>query len=146
MLRRAAALSLLLIAGTYNWGAAALLAPEYYRRARAEAPYHLQVAISKVVPPASGPSDCLVEGKVVRVFRDATGKHGLDSSIRFPVPCAGPDDRVPAGGVIWTDTDALLRAKFIEVYLVDADGGLATALSQSRIIEAPSDTPQRPVD
>lgn len=137
--------TLLLLVATAA-GAHALLAPEYYRKARVEAPYHVQVAIARVVPPASGAGACVVEGTIAKIFRDAPSKltHGM--SISFPVACHLPGEMVPIGGTIWTDTEVLLHAKYIEVYLVADGAGYETALWQSKIIGAPSANPQLPVD
>ena len=45
------------------------------------------------------------------------------------------------GGTLWTDHDALRRAKYLEVFLNRVDGRYEVALWQSRIMEAPTDTP-----
>jgi hypothetical protein len=122
------------------------MAPEYYRKARAEAPHHVQVEIALVSAPEDGPGDCTVEGRVVEAFKDATGKLKKDTPVSFPVACYHEGDRVPVGGVMWTEVDALQQAKYIEVYLVDAGEGYDVALWQSKIIAAPSAAPQFPVD
>ncbi|MEI9902526.1 MAG: hypothetical protein WDN31_23290 [Hyphomicrobium sp.] len=128
-------------------GARAMMAPEYYRKARAEAPYHVQVAITKVDAPRRGPGTCDVTGKVEQVFKDATGKLPKGAEVGFPVACRRKGDEVPLGGTVWLDTDALEQAEFIEVYLIDgADGGFDVPLSNYRIIAAPSPAPQFPVD
>lgn len=123
-----------------------MMAPEVYQEARAEAPYHVQVAIDDVSVPDETPDDCTVRGKVVRIFRDAPGKLMDGASLTFPIACIRDGDSPFVGGTIWTQVEDLSRARFIEVYLVDRDGGLDTALWQSRIIEEPTDTPQLPVD
>jgi hypothetical protein len=127
-------------------GAHAMMAPEHYRRARAEAPYHLQVAIDKVTPPAEGPGDCRVEGTVVEVFKDTEGKLPVGTPLSFGVACYRPGDRMPVGGTVWTQVAALESAKYIEVYLVDDGPGFSITLSNSRIIDAPSKQPQFPVE
>lgn len=123
-----------------------MLAPEYYRKARAEAAYHVQVAITRVAPPASGAGACRVEGTIAKIFRDTPSKLTDGMPISFPIACHLPGEMVPIGGTIWTDTEALMHAKYIEVYLVADGAGYETALSQSRIIDEPSPTPQLPVD
>jgi hypothetical protein len=125
--------------GLLTTSAHAMMAPEYYRKAREEAPYHVQVAISRVTPPPSGPGTCMVEGKIVEVFKDTSAKLTVGTPIRFPIACyrSGDVDRVPIGGTIWTDLEALTRARYVEVYLVDAGDGFDTALWQSQIIDAP---------
>jgi hypothetical protein len=133
---------LVLLAGS----AKAMMAPEYYRKARAEAPYHVQVAITKVVAPRRGPGTCDVEGKVATVFKDATGKLPVGADVGFPVACHRPGDAIPLSGTVWLDTKALEDAEFIEAYLVDGDPGFDVALWNYRIISAPSAQPQFPVD
>lgn len=123
-----------------------MLAPEYYCKARAEAPYHVQVAITRIAPPASGAGACAVEGTIAKIFRDTPSKLAEGMPISFPIPCSRSGERVPIGGTIWTDTDVLMHAKYIEAYLVTAGAGYETALWQSKIIAAPSATPQLPVD
>jgi hypothetical protein len=142
--KRAGWLCCLAIALTAS--ASALMAPEYYQKARAEAPYHVQVEIALVSAPEEGPGDCTVEGTVVEVFKDATGKLKKGTPVSFAVACYNEADRLPIGGVMWTKADALQQAKYIEVYLVDAAEGFDVALWQSKIIAAPSAQPQFPVD
>jgi hypothetical protein len=132
--------------GFLTTNAHAMMAPEYYRKSRQDAPYHVQVAVSRVVAPSSRPGSCTVDGKVVEIFKDTSGKLAAGTPIRFPIACDSPGDRVPMGGTIWTNLEALMRARYIEVYLVDADDGFDTASWQSKIIGAPSSTPQIPVD
>lgn len=132
--------------GFLTTSAHAMMAPEYYRKAREEAPYHVQVAISRVEPPPSGPGSCTVDGKIVEIFKDTSGKLGAGTAIRFPIACERPGDSVLVSGTIWTDLEALMRARYIEVYLIDAGEGFDTALWNSQIIDAPSSTPQFPVD
>jgi len=139
-----ARLALLLILLTTS--AHALMAPEFYRQARAEAAFHVQVAIDKVTPPAKGPGSCMVEGKVAEVFKDAGNKLPVGAPVSFSVACRREGEEAPIGGTMWTDTDALKSAKYIEVYLVPGVDGYAIAMWNSKIIAAPSKTPQFPVD
>jgi hypothetical protein len=130
----------------FSASANALMAPEYYRKARAGAPYHVQVAITKVVAPRQGPGNCEVEGKVAEVFKDATGQLPKGADVDFTVACRRPGDTVPLGGTIWLDTNSLEQAEFIEVYLNDTGAGFEVALWNTKIIAAPSAAPQFPVD
>jgi hypothetical protein len=43
--------------------------------------------------------------------------------------------------VLWTDVEALTAATYLEVFLDRVDGRYRVALWQSRIIEAPTETP-----
>jgi hypothetical protein len=124
----------------------ALMAPEYYRKARAEAPYHVQIAITKVEAPRTGAGTCAVEGQVLEIFKNATGKLAKDQIIGFTVSCHRKDEKVPIGGMLWLDTDALEKADYMEVYLNDAPGGLDVALWNYKLIPKLSDAPQLPVD
>lgn len=132
--------------GLLATGAHAVMPPAVYQKARADAPLHVQVAISDVAVPEETPSSCIVTGEVVRIFRDTAGALSLRATVAFPVACSRAGDRVPIGGVLWTNADALAAARFIEAYLVGADSPFDVALHQSRIIEAPSDAPLLPVD
>jgi len=140
------------LAGIFLWlglltsAASALMAPEYYRQARAEAPYHVQVAIDKVTLPDSEIGSCLVAGKVVETFKDEGGRLAPGVPVSFGVACYRANAEVPVGGVIWTGIEALEKARFIEVYLVEDGQGFDVALWNSRIVEAPTEEPQFPVD
>jgi hypothetical protein len=126
--------------------AEALMPPWVYRDARANAPYHVQIAVSRVMEPAQTPGACAVAGDVVEAFRDATGKLPKGTPVSFPVSCMRPGDKVPIGGTMWTTVENLKQARFVEVYLVAAGQGYTSALDQMRIIAAPSESPQFPVD
>jgi len=140
------------IAGIFLWlgllasAASALMAPEYYRQARAEAPYHVQVAIDKVTLPDSEIGSCLVAGKVVKTFKDEGGRLAAGAPVSFGVACYRENAEVRVGGVIWTRTAALEAAHFIEVYLVEDGLGFDVALWNSRIVDMPTDEPQFPID
>jgi hypothetical protein len=123
-----------------------MMAPEYYRNARAEAPYHVQIAITKVDAPRQGPGSCSVTGQVLEIFKNATGKLAKDMLIDFTVACHRKGDTVPVGGTVWLDTDELEHADYMEVYLTDADEGFAVALWNYELIPRLSSTPQLPVD
>ena len=127
-------------------GAHAVMPPEVYQKARADAPLHVQVAISDVALPEATPSSCIVSGTVVRIFRDTAGALSVGDTVEFPVPCSRAEDRVPIGGVLWTNADALAGARFIEAYLTGSAPSLDVALYQSQIITAPSDAPILPVE
>jgi hypothetical protein len=133
---------LLLLAGA----ASAMMAPEFYRKARAEAPYHVQIAITKVDAPRVGPGTCGVEGQVLEIFKDATGKLAKDMVIGFSVACYRRGETLPVGGVVWLEIDALEQADYMEVYLADAANGFEVPLWNYRLIPKPSSAPQFPVE
>jgi hypothetical protein len=124
----------------------AALAPEWYRKARAEAPYHVQVAVRRVVPPSPSPGACMVDGDIVTIFRDTPGSLDVGAPISFAVSCMQPGDLVPIGGTIWTQINRLEAARYIEAYLSGGPERYDTALDQTRIIPEPSEAPQFPVD
>lgn len=136
------ALLLLLLAGTAN----AMMPPEVYRKAREGAPYHVQIAITKVDAPNKEPGTCQVEGQVLRIFKNATGELAPDEIVSFAVACHRKGERVPIGGTVWLDTDALEHADYMEVYLAGTAAGMAVPLWNYRILDHLSDTPQFPVE
>jgi hypothetical protein len=124
----------------------ALMPPEVYREARANAPYHVQIAVTKVEAPRVGPGTCSVEGQVLKIFKNETGKLANDMIVGFDVACRRQGEQVPLGGTIWLDTDALEKADFMEVYLTDTADSFAVPLWNYKLISHLSDTPQFPVE
>jgi hypothetical protein len=139
MARRTIVLSMLLalVASVAD----AVMPPYVYQQAREQATYHVQVQVTRVVPPAKTPGECETTGEVVRIFRDTSGELRTGASMSFSVSCKRRGDATVVGGTLWTDHDALMRAKYLEVFLNRVDGRYQVALWQSRILEAPTDTP-----
>src|SRR5688572_7497760 len=106
-MQHAARFACLVVLVALTTSAHALMAPEFYRQARADAPFHVQVAIDKVTPPASGPGNCILEGKIAEVFRDAGNKLPAGTPVSFSVACHSEGEKVPIGGAKWTATEAL---------------------------------------
>lgn len=124
----------------------ALMPPKVYSEARAAAPYHVQIAITKVDAPRVGPGTCAVEGQVLKIFKNATGRLADDMIVGFNVSCHRGGEVVPIGGTMWLDTDALEKADYMEVYLADTADGFAVPLWNYKLIPKLSDVPQFPVD
>jgi hypothetical protein len=121
--------------------AEAALPPHVYEEARRTATYHVQVKLTGVTPPPKTPGACDVDAEVVRIFRDRSGALRLGERLAFAVSCSRRGDPIVVGGVLWTDYDALMSATYLEAFLNRVDGRYQVALSQSRIIEAPTDAP-----
>ncbi|BCW89921.1 hypothetical protein sos41_30890 [Alphaproteobacteria bacterium SO-S41] len=114
----------------------AVLAPEYYEEARRSAPNHLQIVIDDVGSPRGGMGDCMVEGRVVKVFK---GDLVPDAKLKFPVSCYDYGT-IPSGPTLWTDYDALSEAKYLEAFM-SGDTAPRIALDQVEIILEPRDIP-----
>lgn len=138
---RSVGMLVLLTAGSF-----AMMPPEVYRKAREGAPYHVQIGITKVEAPRAGPGSCAVEGQVLKIFKNATGRLAADMKVSFDVACHRQGEAVPIGGTIWLDTQALEAADYMEVYLADTAEGFAVPLWNYRLISHLSDAPQFPVD
>lgn len=121
--------------------AGAVLAPEYYAQARREASYHVQVRILAVNGPVKTPGECAITSEVVRIFRDISGRLKQATRLAFTISCRRSGDETIVGGTLWQDYDSLLRAEYLEVFLNKGNGGYAVAMSQSKIIEKPTDQP-----
>lgn len=118
-----------------------MMTPEEYQKARADAEFHVQLEVKKVVPPARSPGICAVEGVVVRVFR---GSLAAGTPMRLELSCRRKDERVRPGGEHWTSWEALEKAKFLEAYVNREGAGYAVAAWQSEIIPSASAAPQFP--
>ena len=94
-----------------------------------------------MTPPAKRPGECETSGEVVRIFRDRTGALRLGTRLAFAVSCSRRGDPPIVGVVLWTDYDALMRARYLEAFLNRESGRSRIALWLSRIIEAPTDKP-----
>lgn len=142
MRRMAVSLALLVASAA---GAHAMMPPGVYQKARETAPLHVQVEIITVAVPSPTPGGCKVVGKVMRIFRDTAGTMSTGRLIDFPVECRRANEVTTVGGAIYQDADALSAARYMEVYLEGEEKAFTVPLDQSRIIDAPSDTPQFPV-
>jgi hypothetical protein len=133
-------LSLLLLTSP----ALAVMPPSVYRTAAKNAAYHAQVKVLKVAVPKTTPGECGVKAKVVRVFRNKTGKLKVGRTIAFSIACKRKGDSIPVGGTIWQSAEALAKAKFLEVALDGDKTGktFKVALYNISIIKAASKKPQ----
>ena len=114
----------------------AVMPPEVYEEGRKTASNHVQIGVDSVVPPNAGRGDCAVFGRVLKVFR---GDLRAGEAITFNVSCYLRGG-VPAGGTLWTDYDALKRAKFLEAFMTKGPQP-QIVLDQVEIVLAPRDEP-----
>ena len=121
--------------------AEAVMPPWVYQQAREQATYHVQVKVTRGDSPAKTPGECETTGEVVRIFRDRSGELRLGTTVGFSVSCMRPGDPMVVGGTLWTDHDRLKQAKYLEVFLNRVERRYQIALWQSRILEAPTDSP-----
>jgi hypothetical protein len=121
--------------------AEAVMPPWVYQQAREQATYHVQVKVTRVDSPAKTPGECQTTGEVVRIFRDRSGELRLRTTLGFSVSCMRPGDPMVVGGTLWTDHDRLKQAKYLDAFLNRVERRFQIALWQSRIIEAPTDSP-----
>jgi hypothetical protein len=121
--------------------AEAVMPPWVYQQAREQATYHVQVKVTRVDSPAMTPGECETTGEVVRIFRDRSGELRRGTTLGFSVSCLRPGDRPVVGGTLWTNHDSLKQAKYLEAFLNRVERRYQIALWQSRIIEAPTDSP-----
>ena len=91
--------------------ALAALAPEYYERARQNAPHVVVFKVQKVeaVRPPTGRGTCKVTGRVEAVER---GDHyRVGGPVTVNVPCIWPNAEMMAGPVMWQTPKALKASK-----------------------------------
>lgn len=113
--------------------AMALLAPDYYQKARESAADVVVVKVSTVSPPEDGADfgTCTVAGTVVGVERGTRYAPGV--ALKIPVPCRKAAGQPMPGPVVWTDFDQLTAAPYGRAWL-EADGKLA--LYQYQLLDA----------
>lgn len=119
-------LTLAVVAGAVMAGtpALALLAPDYYRKARESAPDVVVVKVHAVAGPAHGAGfgDCAVAGTVTEVERGT--RYRIGAVLTLSVPCRKAGAQPMPGPVQWTEFDKLRAAPFGRAFLA-ADGKLA---------------------
>jgi len=128
---------LILAAIFYSGMAFAVLPPQAYLSARAEAPRHVQISIASVSPPQANEMACAVRGEVVRRFR---GNLKVGRKLALQVDCRRPEGGF-AGPQLFIDETALRTARYAEVFL-SADASPAVVRWQFHIIDAPSKKPR----
>jgi hypothetical protein len=123
---------------------AAALPPTAYQNARVSAPHHVQIAVTRVTPPANGARDCVVTGRIVTVFK---GPLRVGDSVSLRKSCTGraigqiaQPDLLPPGPQIYVETANLQRARYLEAFL--NNDPIELAADQAVIITSPSRTPR----
>src|SRR5436309_803048 len=99
--------------------------------------------------PGQGDTGCLVGHDAWRMRDDGRGRTRLSRSsdelrlgtLAFSVSCMRPGDRIVVVGTLWTDHDRLKQARYLDAFLNRVERRCQIALWQSRIIEAPTDSP-----
>lgn len=129
---------LLAVAALLSAGSAiALMPPQTYLTARAEAPRHVQIRIVSVSAPVNDAMACEVVGHVVRNFR---GDVKPGRVLKLKVDCNPPGGGF-AGPQIFVAEAALRTARFAEVFLT-GDEPPAVMRWQFHIIKKASKTPR----
>ncbi len=117
--------------------ALALMPPQTYLTARAEAPRHVQIRIVSVTGPENGAMACTVTGHVVRSFR---GDVKPGRVLTLKVDCNPPGGGF-AGPQIFVGESTLRKARFAEVFLT-GDEPPEVMRWQFHIIKKASKTPR----
>jgi hypothetical protein len=100
----------------------ALMAPEYYERARKNAPDVIVLKVGTVIGPVEAYGLCKVEGTVAQVERGNRYKPG--ASVAVDVPCRKPGATPPLGPVLYNAFADLQTYPFGRAYLLE-DGRLS---------------------
>lgn len=115
----------------------ALMPPQSYLTARAEAPRHVQIKILKVEGPRNNAMACFVTGRVIKTFR---GDLKWGRKLTVKVDCNPPGGGF-AGPQIFRSEEALRAAKYAEVFLT-ADDPPDIMLWQFHLIKQASKRPR----
>jgi len=128
----------LVVAAILSAGSAvALMPPQTYLTARAEAPRHVQLRIVAVTGPKNDSMACEITGHVVKRFRGDVKRGRV---LKLKVDCNPPGGGF-AGPQIFVSEAALRKARFAEVFLT-GDEPPAVMRWQFHIIEKASKTPR----
>jgi hypothetical protein len=120
--------------------AQAALAPQYYLRARATAPLHLQVRLDKV---EIGEDTCTLTGRTVRSFRQPASEQ-----VSFVVMCQTPNARPMPGPDVWFRPERFVPGAVIEGFFepLDGEGRIGAAMGQMSVVPGERDRPWCAVD
>ncbi|MBC6981315.1 hypothetical protein [Caulobacter sp. 17J80-11] len=120
--------------------AQASLAPEYYLKARATAPLHLQVQLTSV---EIGKGTCTLTGRTVQSFREPTAEQ-----VSFTVDCLTPDVTPMPGPDVWFRPERFVKGAVIEGFFqpLAGDGRIAAAMGQMSVVPAARERPWCAVD
>lgn len=134
------------------------IAPEYFQKARAEAPIHLQVKLERLPDNA----DSTAGGKIVRIFRDDAHRLRRGERIYFRIRWNDPNrDRgarneppMPGGQRFALDIAWLRAACVLEAYLTpawrdgreDPEGGFEVVRDQVTALRRATAVPANPAD
>lgn len=102
--------------------AGALMAPEYYERARKNAADVIVLKVTGVTAPEASFGNCTVQGTVAKVERGSHYAPG--SAMSVEVPCRKPGAQVPLGPVLYNAVTVLESYPFARAYLQE-DGRLS---------------------
>lgn len=127
------------------------MSPEYWQRARREAPIHLQIRLE--TRPDLRQRGRLAGGPIDRIFRDETGQLKLGQRISFFVPLddgtdggAHPEPMPGSGQGFCVDAAAMKAARFLEVYLAPRNDGFEVVRDQVTVLRSSTRQPVNPPD
>lgn len=98
------------------------MAPEYYERARKNAPDVIVVKVGGVTAPEASFGNCQVRGTVAKVERGS--RYAIGSAVDISVPCRKPGATPPLGPVLYNAFADLQTYPFGRAYLQE-DGRLS---------------------
>jgi hypothetical protein len=127
-----AAVAGVLVAGS----ASAMMPPQVYEEGRANAPYHLEVAIVAMTPGDDAIDTCRIEAEVVSIARDDSATLVPGSLLTFEVDCLRADadpNQIP-DCVFFEQVEQLVVGTRLDVYLEDSGPGYAVVLGQVDVI------------
>ena len=111
-------------------------------KGRMTAPYHVQFQLDKKAEPLKVPSDIVLCGQVVRVFR-SDGRLGRGDRVGFKIWVCQPGDEIT--GPAFIHHDAFMQASYIEAYLYGTPPDCNLAAYEFAVLSAPTDEPSMTV-
>lgn len=110
--------------------------------ARTTAPYHVQLQLEGKSAPSRSPSEVVLQGRVVRIFR-GDGRLGSGDCVAFKLWVCQPGDAPTGPAFIYYE--AFMQATHIEAYLYGTPPNCQLAAHEFEALNGPTDEPMMTV-
>ena len=117
-----------------------MMSPDVYEKARATAPIHVQLRQIGVPSLGAHEASVLVQGRIVRIFRDRERQLHWGQRVTFHVAVTNRGASGPPvlSGELFHDASSIRQARWLEAFLECWDGKIDLVRSQVITIRYPT--------